>query len=161
MPAFNVDAASITVLRLGQSAPPELIWTPATRCAWRMRLGVGSGLFSLPASCSPESVVPAEWAGWPLWTHRVVAGVTAAIVSGDRELADRLADMHRRRLRLMAWTQDEVVGRRRPTGALWTRVTVDELVHEFTCRHGAGWVTLLSSQVLSPIVDFAAPPTGL
>lgn len=156
---FDVSAASITVLRRGQSAPPELIWSPTTRCAWRMRIAVGSGLYSTPGCTLSEGAPPIEWGPYQCGARRPVAGVTLCIEHYDRELVERFIETQPRGLRVMAWTTHDVRGHQRPAGSRWTRITVDELVHEFTCRRDQGSLSVLSSQVLSPIVDFTAPPT--
>lgn len=157
-PVIDVAAASITVLRLGQSAPPELIWRPTKRCAWRMWIGVGSGLFSSPG-CSTGATTPIEWGIHDWGTCQSAAGITVSIEHPDSELANRFVETHGRGLRIMAWTEQELPGRRRPAEGRWTRITVDELVHEFTGRRSQGWMSVLSSQAVGPITDFAAPPT--
>lgn len=162
--AIDVVAASITVLRCGRSAPPELIWTPEMPCAWRMQIDMGPGLISLeaPSRTEPEQhgpvTVAAEVSTYTWRAGRAVAGTTVSIEHRDQRLLDKLVETGNRRLRIMAWTTQALVGHARTTTGDWARITVDELVYEQTRCLGGTWLSELSTVVLTPLLDVTAPP---
>jgi hypothetical protein len=81
------------------------------------------------------------------------ATTVVAIEHRSASLAATLLSLSSRRIRLMAWTHDQVTGFPRNARSQWTRITIDDLVHVTARTTPAGWTSNLVSELLQPLID--------
>lgn len=157
--AVDVVAASITALRSGEAAP-AVVWAPERRCRWTLRLAVPA---SAPAAVALLSSF--RWVPSPDHVRHGVAGTIVMIEGAGTDLAEVMAGLGPRPVRLMAWAANPTGVSGEHGGDGWVRITVDDLSYlagrlDPDLDETSRWTLCLSSPIPMPLVEVLDLPNA-